>query len=116
MKDLINLALQRMGYRQPDISLNEKWAKPWSFTIVVVEVTSDDTFTISQWMMGTPSKPKLMVWSSDNIKLDPDVALEDIVNKIAYWEEYSTKEYAPPILHRFDFLTKTEAITSFCGL
>jgi hypothetical protein len=110
MKKDIEIALRRMGYRQHDLAKSTRWGKPLGFTILTGDVV-DNELTMCQWLMLTPTKPELSVWCRAVYTFDPEEhTIADVVSRICVFEEYHLKEYGPPILQKFDFLTKLEDI------
>jgi len=111
LKTLINKALKMMGYRQPDLAKNERWCKPFGFTMLSCDV-SQDGFVLCQWMMAYPANPKLSLRCKveKSFKDNSIETLDRCVETLCSFEEYSTKEHAAPILQPFAFLTKLEEI------
>ncbi len=110
MKSNIEIALMRMGYRQQDVAKSQRWGKPLGFTILTGDVV-DNELMMCQWLMLTPTKPELAVWDRKVYNFEPEEhSIADIVTRICEFEEYHLKEYSPPILQKFDFLTKIEDI------
>ncbi len=111
IKNPINKALKMMGYRQPDLAKNERWCKPFGFTMLSCDA-SQDGFVLCQWMMAYPANPRLSLWCKveKSFKDDAIETLDRCVEILCAFEEYSTKEHNAPILQPFAFLTKLEEI------
>jgi hypothetical protein len=107
----IKTALKSMGYRQPDPARSERWCKPIGFTMINCDVEGDKAI-FAQWMMGTPYKPKLLCWASQELEIKEKTS-QRLITEICYFEENYTKEFAPPILQPFAFLTKMEQLDNF---
>lgn len=100
-----------MGYRKPYISV-EKYAKPFGYSVITCEI-KEKLFVLTQWYMAYPSEPKVSVWSSKECELGG--SFDEICEEIASFEEYATKEHAPPLLQMFNFLTKKEQAEFITG-
>ena len=110
MKKDIEIALRRMGYRQSDLAKSPRWGKPLGFTILTGDIV-DNELTMCQWFTLTPTKPELAVWDRKVYTFElEEHTIADIVTRICEFEEYHVKEFSPPILQKFDFLTKIEDI------
>jgi hypothetical protein len=107
----IHKALISMGYRKPDLSV-EKYAKPFGYSVITCEI-KEPLFVLTEWHMSCPSDPKVSVWSSKECELGD--SFDKICEEIASFEEYSTKEHAPPLLQMFNFLTKKEQAEFITG-
>lgn len=102
-KKTFAIALRKLGYRQPDQSINpNRWVKPFGFCVIIADV---DHLRIQSLFRG-PNDGKLHCWNHVDIDL-----VTPIEHQIASFEQYEGCRAGHDYTD-FGFLTKEELIFS----
>lgn len=109
MKTAFILALTKMGYRQPDTSINPlRWAKPVAHDIFIADII-DDVLSLRLYFKA-PGNGQFLCWSSVEIRTDVDTPID---LQIADFERYT--DFHGYQGQTYGFLTRAQTLEQVIG-